>query len=86
MMEILVKGRYATVHEVPYSFLARESGESKMSIREQWNFLRHIARLVRSSPEDRRLYLFCFVGALGVAINIFALGVLLHLFGMHPLE
>jgi dolichol-phosphate mannosyltransferase len=85
LMEILVKGRYTTVHEVPYNFVARRVGESKMSIQEQWNYLRHIARLVRNSPEDRRFYLFSFVGALGVVVNILALGLLLHAVHFHPL-
>lgn len=80
LMEVLVKGSYNTVHEIPYSFVARDAGESKMSLKEQWNYLRHIFSLVSSSPEDRRFYSFCLVGSLGVLVNIAALGILLGFF------
>ena len=77
LMEVLVKGRYSTVHEIPYAFDTRHAGESKMSLREQWNYLLHIARLIRHSPDDRRFYLFCFVGTLGVFVNLIILNLLL---------
>lgn len=77
LMEVLVKGSYHTVHEIPYCFVARDAGESKMNLKEQWNYLRHVARLVRSSPEDRRFYAFCLVGCLGVFVNLLALNLLL---------
>jgi dolichol-phosphate mannosyltransferase len=80
LLEVLVKGRYQTVHQIPYSFAARSSGESKMSFREQCNYLRHIARLVASSPEDYRFYCFCMVGALGVLVNLLSLSLLLIVF------
>lgn len=47
LIEILVKGHYQTVLELPYTFLARDVGDSKMSLKEQWNYLRHVAKLVR---------------------------------------
>jgi dolichol-phosphate mannosyltransferase len=46
LIEILVKGHYISVHEVPYEFNARDEGDSKMSLKEQWNYLRHIVALV----------------------------------------
>lgn len=49
LIEIIVKGRYQLVKEIPYTFLARNLGESKMSLKEQWNYLRHILRLVREN-------------------------------------
>jgi dolichol-phosphate mannosyltransferase len=81
LMEVLVKGRYQTVHEIPYTFHARDAGESKMSLREQWNYLRHVVKLVASSPEDRRFYLFCLVGGLGVIVNLLVMTVLVY--GLH---
>jgi dolichol-phosphate mannosyltransferase len=85
LLEVLVKGRYRTVHEVPYAFAPRDSGQSKMSLKEQWNYLRHIARLVRSSPEDRRFLSFCLVGTLGVGVNLLSLSALLNLFAIDKL-
>ncbi|GMA51078.1 dolichol monophosphate mannose synthase [Alicyclobacillus contaminans] len=79
LMEVLVHGHYETVHEIPYAFQARDAGESKMSLREQWNYLKHIGRLLWSSPEDRRFYVFCMVGALGVVVNLVMMSICLYL-------
>ncbi|EPZ49048.1 glycosyltransferase [Alicyclobacillus acidoterrestris] len=76
LIEVLVKGRYKTVHEIPYEFLARDAGESKMSMREQWNYFRHLFRLVSQSPADRRFFLFCAIGASGVVVNLVVLSIL----------
>lgn len=76
LIEILVKGRYEKVHEIPYHFEARDAGESKMNIQEQYNYLVHVFRLVRHSPEDRRFYSFCCIGALGVLVNLLVLKLL----------
>ena len=86
LIEVLVKGKYRTVHEIPYSFVARKAGESKMNIKEQYNYLRHIARLVHHSPEDRKFYSFCLIGTLGVLVNIFCLYIFLKLFDMGELS
>ncbi|WP_206915423.1 glycosyltransferase [Alicyclobacillus suci] len=76
LIEVLVKGQYKTVHEIPYEFLARDAGESKMSMREQWNYFRHLFRLVSQSPSDRRFFLFCAIGASGVVVNLVVLSIL----------
>ncbi|MCL6626879.1 glycosyltransferase [Alicyclobacillus shizuokensis] len=77
LIEVLAKGRYRTVHEIPYRFIARRAGESKMSLREQWNYVHHLIRLVAQLPEDRRFYLFCLVGLLGVGVNLMVMALLL---------
>lgn len=53
LMEVLVKGKYQTIHEIPYVFTARDAGESKMNFREQWHYLVHVMRLVRYSASNR---------------------------------
>jgi len=83
LMEVLVKGNYQTVHEIPYAFVSRDAGESKMSIREQWNYLRHIAQMVWDSEEDRRFYMFCFVGALGTIVNLLLMAIFVNVFHLH---
>lgn len=45
LMEIIVKGKAQNIREIPYHFLARDSGDSKMSLREQWLYLRHVVQL-----------------------------------------
>jgi len=44
-LELLVKGRYASVREVPISFRERRTGASKMTLRVQADFLIHVAKL-----------------------------------------
>jgi dolichol-phosphate mannosyltransferase len=44
-LEIFVKGRFDQPGEVPIHFSDRQHGESKLSLKEQLNFLRHLARL-----------------------------------------
>ena len=44
-LEIFVKGRFHQPSEVPIHFSDRQHGESKLSLKEQLNFLRHLGRL-----------------------------------------
>lgn len=46
-LELLVKCDCRDVREVPIHFRAREHGESKLDLKEQVNYLRHLARLYR---------------------------------------
>lgn len=78
LIEVLVRGRYDTVVEIPYTFQPRVAGTSNMSLKEQWNYIRHLVKLVGSSPEDRRLYLFAMVGFSGVLLNILIYALLVH--------
>ena len=82
LMEVLVKGDYHAVHELPYAFVARDIGESKMSWKDQYDYLRHIVRLARHNPEDARFITFCLVGAAGVPVNLLVLTILLNFFGL----
>ena len=70
LIEVLVRGKYTSVKEIPYKFEKRNYGSSKMSFIEQINYLRHIFRLVSCSADDRRIFIFSFVGLLGVVINM----------------
>ncbi len=80
LMEVLVKGDYHAVHEIPYAFVARDSGASKMTWRDQYDYLRHIVRLARHNPEDARFFTFCLIGAAGVPVNLLVLTLLLDFF------
>jgi dolichol-phosphate mannosyltransferase len=44
-LEILVKGKYGKVVEVPFIFRDRAGGKSKLSGKEYFNYLRHLIRL-----------------------------------------
>ncbi|MAG50812.1 hypothetical protein CL621_04210 [archaeon] len=45
LLEILVKGNYKTVKEIPYIFLNRNVGESKLNLGEYLNYILHLKRL-----------------------------------------
>ena len=44
-LELIVKGRFENVLELPIDFTDRRRGESKLDLREQWNYLCHLRRL-----------------------------------------
>lgn len=79
LMEILVRGRYTRVKEIPYKFEKRHYGNSKMSLLQQINYLRHIFRLVRYSTEDRRIFMFALVGFLGIIVNMIFYNIFVYL-------
>jgi len=46
-LEMLVKGPFRNPREVPIHFADRKRGESKLSLKEQIRYIRHLARLYR---------------------------------------
>lgn len=76
MIEVLIKGNFKRVEEVPIHFEERVFEQSKMSITQQINFLRHVALLARESPWSKYVR-FAVVGLVGVAVNQILLYVLL---------
>ena len=55
-LELLVRGRPATVIEVPYVFAGRTAGESKMNLKEAFGYLvqlRDLRRFARQQPHSQ---------------------------------
>jgi len=77
LLEILAKAN-AKVIDVPIEFVGRGVGESKASLGEYVNYLRHLWKL---SPFSRFLT-FCTVGASGMAVNLGAFWLLTRLLGI----
>jgi dolichol-phosphate mannosyltransferase len=79
-LELMVKCHCRRVHETPIHFRDRLHGTSKLSIKEQVNYLRHLGRLyayqLTTAPRPLR---FMLVGASGMAIDVLAYSVLLLL-------
>ena len=70
-LELLVKGGFARIQEVPISFRNRARGESKMSVRVQFNYLRHLRRLYTYRyPIRSELMQFAGVGGSGFIIDL----------------
>jgi dolichol-phosphate mannosyltransferase len=81
-LEIMVRGEFENIVEIPITFSDRAAGESKMNLSQQFNYIRHL----------RRLYLFRFgglaefvhfvmVGASGFVVDV-CIYYLLQAFGM----
>jgi len=70
LLEILVVGQFRSVAEVPYTFRTRASGESKLSARQQLDYLKHIYSLMKRKGELLRFAKFCLVGLSGVLVNM----------------
>ncbi|HEX3031174.1 MAG TPA: glycosyltransferase family 2 protein [Bacillota bacterium] len=70
LLEILVKGNHKNIREVPYRFDQRTTSQSKMCLHQQLQFIRHLIKLVCSSPDDSRFWKFCLVGLSGVMVNL----------------
>ncbi len=71
-LEILVKSGASNVVEVPIFFSRRKHGESKMNLREQLLYIRHLFRLYRFRyPAIVQLMLFLLVGFSGFLVDTF---------------
>src|SRR5688572_8465243 len=46
-LELIVKCNCSMIREVPIRFAQRQFGESKLSLAERFNYLRHLSRLLR---------------------------------------
>lgn len=84
-LELLVKTDASRVIEIPIEFRNRLHGESKLSLREQLNYLRHLARLYRFRfPRLVRFLSFGLVGSTGAFVDLLTF-VLLLKSGLSPL-
>ena len=81
LLEVLGRGHYRTVIEVPYIFIERQQGSSKLGLRQYREFVTHLIRLSWETKELQRFVKYCFVGGIGVVVNMGVLAVLTG-FGM----
>ena len=85
-LEILVKGKYSKVVEVPIHFANRKAGKSKLGAMEYLKYIDHAITLY----EHKRFWLakylkFSFIGGIGALINIAVLWVAVEGFGAYYL-
>ncbi len=69
LLEILVKGKYGRVCEIPYNLQHRAGGRSKLGLREILLYLKHLYSLTKEASEHRRLINFVLVGLAGILVN-----------------
>lgn len=80
LLEVLIKGKYSKVVEVPFVFGLRKAGKSKLGGKTMVNYLKHVIKLMKWSGEFDRLVKFTIVGTSGVLVNEGALYVLVRFF------
>lgn len=79
-LELIVKCNCRDVQEVPIHFANRKRGESKLSFKEQVNYLRHLKRLAdHKFGGFSQLFQFCLVGGTGMVLDLVLYGTMLHL-------
>jgi dolichol-phosphate mannosyltransferase len=76
LLEVLGRGSYRAVVEVPYVFIERRQGRSKLGLRQYREFVTHLLCLAWETRELQRFVKYCLVGATGVIMNMGALAVL----------
>lgn len=69
LLEVLARGKYHKVVEVPYLFEERKGGGSKLGFRQYLDFLIHLGRLAWETGQIGRFFRFCAVGLSGVFVN-----------------
>ncbi len=69
LLEVLAKGNYDQVEEVPYIFEERVEGGSKWRASTVFNYLVHLARLSYETREVMRMVKYSLVGLSGVVVN-----------------
>jgi len=85
LLEILVAGRPSRVTEVPFTFVTRTAGESKLRLSQQVDYLKQIAGLMSRTGELARFLKYCLVGASGVLVNMGLLWLLTEVGGLYYL-
>lgn len=79
-LELIVKCGCKSVREVPIHFANREHGVSKLNLREQFNYVRHVRRLMQFKYRTwAELVDFVTVGASGMVIDLLGYTLLLTL-------
>ncbi len=85
LLEILMEGKYKNTAEVPFAFSTRGRGESKLTMRQQIHYLKHLFDLMKRTGELARVAKFLLVGLSGVGVNMGLLWLLTEVFGLHYL-
>ncbi|MDO8568246.1 MAG: GtrA family protein, partial [Dehalococcoidales bacterium] len=82
LLEIILLGKFHHVAEVPFMFVTRSRGKSKLNARQQIEYLKHIFSLMQRTGELLRFIKFCLVGGSGVIVNLGIFWLLTRLGGL----
>lgn len=71
LLEVLAKGDYRSVKEVPFVFQERIEGGSKIGSSVVWDYIVHLFRISLETGEAARAARFISVGFSGAVVNLF---------------
>lgn len=78
-LDVLVRGAYATVEEVPFVFRDRDLGKSKLRAGVYVDYVRHLWELTRAAnPVAFQAAKYLIVGGLGILVNLAVFSLLLY--------
>ena len=81
-LELIVKCNCRNIREVPIHFANRMIGQSKLNLREQLNYVKHLKRLADFKYGVLSQFTqFCFVGATGMVVDLLSMALLFLLAG-----
>ena len=69
LLEMLAEGNFQRVMEVPYTFDTRSRGKSKLKVKTQVDYLKHLLSLMKRTGELTRFLKFILVGLSGIGVN-----------------
>lgn len=84
LLEVLGRGRWRGLAEVPYAFSPRRQGSSKLGLRQSAEYLWHLLRLARATGQLRAWLRYAVVGLGGALIDVALSWWLVHEAGWHP--
>jgi len=82
LLEIIMTGAPKRIVEIGYSFRCRTQGASKLSARQQVEYIKQLSSLMGRAGEWRRIVKFGLVGASGVLVNMGLLWLLTEFAGL----
>jgi dolichol-phosphate mannosyltransferase len=74
LLEVIIKGKYQKIKEIPITFINRTEGKSKAGTKEIFYYLQNLAGYLRYKNKTLKEFIkFGIVGGIGAIINIFIL-------------
>ncbi len=70
LLEILVKGKWKRVEEVPYIFGERQRGKSKLGKKQIIDYVKHLIALALWTGDFWRIFKYVLVGISGLIVNL----------------
>ncbi len=81
LLEVLARGNYTRIEEVPFVFEERSQGGSKIGFSTMLKYLVHLVRISLETGEATRMIKFALVGLSGVVVNFFCYRLLVVVLG-----